>query len=225
MGIAGLGWRLANDEALQSELRRIAAELSELGRRGERAQIRRRRRRRLLIGGTAFAALAAVAAARSALQRSSRVEQSTEVEVPVTTAYNQWTQFEEFPMFMEGVDRVEQLDDTHLHWGVSFGGRRHEFDAEIIEQRPDERVVWTATAGKRHSGVVTFQPLGDERTRVTVQMDWEPEGLYERAGGVVGVDQRRVKGDLRRFKQLIEGRGAESGRWRGEVEQAEVVTR
>ncbi len=225
MGIAGLGWRLANDESLQAELRRIAAELRELGKRGERARTLRRRRQRLIVGGIAFAVIGATAVARRALRGGSRVEQSTEVDVPVSTAYNQWTQFEEFPMFMEGVDRVEQLDDTHLHWMVSFGGRRHEFDAEIVEQRPDEKIAWRTTAGKPHDGIVTFHRLGDERSRITVQMGWKPDGLYEQVGGIVGADERRVKGDLRRFKELIESRGSESGGWRGEVDQAEAVAR
>jgi uncharacterized membrane protein len=225
MGITGLGWRLATNEALQAELRRIATEVSELGKRGERVRKFRRRRQRLIAGGFVLAGLAAAAAAGRALRGSSRVEQSIDVEVPVTTAYNQWTQFEEFSTFMEGVDRVEQLDDTHLHWIVSFGGRRHEFDAEIIEQRPDSQIAWRTTAGKQHDGNVTFHRLGDERSRVAVQMEWKPEGLYEQIGGLVGVAERRVKGDLRRFKELIESRGSESGGWRGEVDQTEVVTR
>jgi uncharacterized membrane protein len=222
-GLAGLAWRLANDAALQTELQRVGAELRELARRGERERLRRRRRRRLIAGGFALAGIATAAAGSRVARRGSHVEQAIEVDVPVTTAYNQWTQFEEFPLFMEGVDRVEQLDETSLHWVVSFGGRRHEFDADITEQRPDDRVAWTTTGGKRHSGVVTFHRLGDDRSRLFVQMEWEPEGLYERVGTVLGADRRRIKGDLRRFKQLIESRGEESGAWRGEVEQGEVV--
>jgi uncharacterized membrane protein len=149
----------------------------------------------------------------------STIEQSIEVEVPVRTAYNQWTQFEEFPQFMEGVDEVRQLDDTHLHWVASFGGKQHEWDAEITEQTPDQRIAWTATDGKKNAGVVTFHHLDENRSKVMVQLDWEPEGMVESLGGAIGSDDRRVKGDLERFKELIESRGAESGAWRGEVEQ------
>ena len=223
MGIAGLAWRLFNDQNLQAELRRVTAELGELGKRGERARARRRRRQRLIVGGVGLGGIALAAAVTSALRRSAAAEQSIEVGVPVTTAYNQWTQFEEFPAFMESVDRVEQLDDTHLHWVTSFGGRRHEFDAEITEQRPNERVEWKTTAGKQHAGVVSFDRVDGGRTRIAVRMTWEPEDLYERLGGALGVDRRRVKGDLQRFKQLIESRGVESGAWRGEVEESEVV--
>ena len=151
------------------------------------------------------------------------IEQSIEVEVPVSTAYNQWTQFEEFPQFMDGVDEVRQLDDTHLHWVASVGGQRHEWDAEITEQRPDERVAWKATDGKSNAGVVTFHRLADNKTKVMVQMDYEPEGVVETLGSAVGADERRVEADLGRFKQLIESRGGESGAWRGEVEQGTVV--
>ena len=149
----------------------------------------------------------------------STIEQSIEVEVPVRTAYNQWTQFEQFPQFMEGVDEVRQLDDTHLHWVASFGGKQHEWDAEITEQTPDQRIAWTATDGKKNAGVVTFHHLDESRSKVMVQLDWEPEGMVESLGGAIGSDERRVKGDLERFKELIESRGAEAGAWRGEVEQ------
>jgi len=151
----------------------------------------------------------------------SRIEESIEVEVPVSTAYNQWTQFEEFPRFMEGVESVTQIDDTHLRWVANVGGSRHEWEAEISEQRPDERVAWHATDGKSNAGVVTFHRLDEGRTKVMVQMDYEPEGLKESLGSALGSDQRRVKADLERFKELIEGRGAESGAWRGEVEQGQ----
>jgi len=147
------------------------------------------------------------------------IQESIDVEVPVRTAYNQWTQFEEFPQFMDGVESVEQKDDRHLRWRASIAGRDEEWDAEITEQIPDERVAWKATSGKQNAGVVTFHRLGDEQTRVTVQMDWEDDGLLEKAGGAVGLDSRRVQGDLDRFKEMIEMRGAESGAWRGEVRQ------
>jgi uncharacterized membrane protein len=147
------------------------------------------------------------------------IEESIEVNVPLSTAYNQWTQFEEFPEFMEGIESVQQVDDTHLLWTAEIGGQREEWRAEISEQKPDERVAWHATEGRTNAGVVTFHRVDDTTTRVMLQMDWEPEGMKESAGAAMGMDSRRVKGDLERFKELIERRGAESGAWRGEVEQ------
>src|SRR4051794_1882330 len=148
---------------------------------------------------------------------SATVEQSVEVEVPIRTAYNQWTQFEDFPQFMDGIERIEQKDDRHLHWVANFGGETHEWDAEITEQSPEERVAWRNTDGKDNAGVVTFHKLDDDKTRVMVQMDWVPEGIKEKIGDKLGAADRRVKSDLERFKALIESRGAESGAWRGEV--------
>jgi uncharacterized membrane protein len=151
------------------------------------------------------------------------IEQSIEVNVPVSTAYNQWTQFEEFPQFMEGVESVTQLDDTHLRWIAEIAGKKHEWRAEIAEQRPDERVAWRAEDGKTNAGVVTFHRIDDNKTKIMVQMDWEPEGLVEKTGAAVGADDARVRGDLERFKELIESRGQETGAWRGEVEQGDRV--
>jgi uncharacterized membrane protein len=145
--------------------------------------------------------------------------QTIDVEVPVRTAYNQWTQFEEFPQFMEGVKEVQQVDDTHLKWTAEVAGRTKEWRAEITEQEPDERVAWRSESGAENAGVVTFHKLGDGRARVTVQIDAEPDGLVESAGDALGLFERRVKGDLERFKQFIESRGGETGAWRGEVEQ------
>jgi uncharacterized membrane protein len=147
-----------------------------------------------------------------------RIEESIDVEVPVETAYNQWTQFEEFPTFMEGIESVRQTDDTHLHWVAEVGGQREEWEAEITEQHPDERVAWTTRSGKGNAGVVTFHRVGDRQTRIMVQMDWEPEGVTQQIGSTLGMDSRRVQGDLQRFKELIEARGGESGAWRGEVD-------
>jgi len=149
----------------------------------------------------------------------STIEESIEVQVPVRTAYNQWTQFEQFPQFMEGVEEVRQLDDTHLHWKADIGGQEREWDAEITEQHPDERVAWRSTEGAQHAGVVTFHRIGDEQARVMLQLDVEPEGISEQVGDKLGFVKRRVKGDLKRFKDLIESRGRETGAWRGEVEQ------
>jgi uncharacterized membrane protein len=149
----------------------------------------------------------------------STIEQSVEVEAPLSTVYNQWTQFEEFPKFMEGIEEVRQLDDTHLHWVAEVGGERAEWDAEITEQKPDERVAWRSTGGRDNSGVVTFHRLDDTHTRVMVQLDFEPEGVKESVGDAIGAPDRRVAGDLERFKGLIESRGSETGAWRGEVER------
>jgi uncharacterized membrane protein len=145
------------------------------------------------------------------------VVESIDVNVPVRTAYDQWTQFEEFPKFMEGVKSVEQLDDTHIHWKAEIAGQQKDWDAEITEQRPDERVAWRSTSGAQNAGVVTFHRIDDNTTRVTLQMDVEPEGAVESAGTAFGILERQVKGDLERFKAFIEGRGVETGGWRGEV--------
>ena len=129
--------------------------------------------------------------------------ESIDVNVPVQVAYNQWTQFEEFPQFMEGIEEIRQHDDTTLHWKASFGGRQHEWHAKITEQTPDQRVAWKSEDGKFNAGVVTFHRLGDNQTRIMVQMDWEPDGVLEQVGGALGLDNRRVRGDLERFKKLI----------------------
>ena len=147
----------------------------------------------------------------------STVEESIEVAVPVTTAYNQWTQFESFPQFMEGVERIEQTSDTMTRWVTKIGGVERTFDAAITEQLPDERVAWKSVDEPRQAGVVTFHRLSPETTKVMVQMDFEPEGFVETAGDKLGVVKHRVKGDLERFKDFIEGRGQETGAWRGEV--------
>ena len=146
-----------------------------------------------------------------------QITETIDVSVPVNTAYNQWTQFEEFPRFMGGVEQVVQLDDTHLHWAAEVAGKREEWDAEIVDQQPDQRVAWRATTGKGNAGVVTFDPLGERETRVTVQLDWQPEGVVENIGTALGMDDRQVAKDLERFKDLIEERGEESGAWRGSV--------
>ena len=148
----------------------------------------------------------------------SDVTTSVEVRVPLRTAYNQWTQFESFPQFMSGVVTVRQLDDRHTHWVTEVAGTRREFDAEIVEQIPDERIAWRSIDGEvRHGGRVTFQPVDAGRTRVTVDLAWEPEGLLEKAGGAIGLDRLQIKADLERFRRFIEDRGAETGQWRGRV--------
>jgi uncharacterized membrane protein len=149
------------------------------------------------------------------------IDESIEVEVPVQTVYNQWTQFEDFPTFMESVERVDQLDDKRLHWVADVGGRKAEWDAEITHQEPDRRVAWRATGGLPNSGEVTFEPVNG-KTRVNVHMEFEPEGTKESAGSALGFDSRQVKNDLKRFKEFIETRGTETGAWRGEVKGGQV---
>ena len=147
-----------------------------------------------------------------------QIIESIDVDVPVTTAYNQWTQFESFPRFLDEVESITQLDDTHTHWKVRVGMFTREFDAEITEQHPEERVAWTSTSGEaKHAGVVTFHRLDDARTRVMIQIDWEPQGVIEKAGAALGFDDRQVKADAQKFKEFIESRGTETGAWRGDV--------
>jgi uncharacterized membrane protein len=154
----------------------------------------------------------------------SSIEQSIDVDVPVRTAYNQWTQFEEFPQFMEGVEEIRQTDETHLHWRTKVAGKEKEFDARITEQVPDERVAWTSEEGADHAGVVTFHRIGEDRTRVMVQMDIAPDGVVEKVGDALGLVKKRVSGDLDRFKEMIESRGpaGETDGHRGEVDQTKT---
>ncbi len=150
----------------------------------------------------------------------STITESVDVKVTVSTAYNQWTQFESFPHFMDGVEQIRQLDDTHLHWKISIGGVTREFDATVTEQHPDERVAWTFDSGPTHAGVVTFHRIDDTTTRVTAQMDIDPEGFVENAADKLGILDRKVKGDMERFKKFIEARGGrETGEWRGDVDR------
>jgi uncharacterized membrane protein len=155
----------------------------------------------------------------------STVEKSIEVNVPVNAAYNQWTQFEDFPRFMEGIEEVRQLDETHLHWRAKVAGKEEEWDAEITEQIPDQRIAWHSTTGALNAGVVTFHRITDDTTRIMLQMDYEPEGVAENIGDAVGVFSHRVSGDLERFKQFLEARGQETGAWRGNVQQDNPETR
>lgn len=148
------------------------------------------------------------------------VEDSVEIDVPVRTAYNQWTQFEEFPSFMDGVEKVDQLTDRRLHWVAEIGGQRREWDSTITEQTPDQRIAWTSESTDGTAGVVTFHKLDDERCKVMLQLDYTPEGFVEKAGEMLGVIGHRVRGDLKNFKELLETRGAETGAWRGEVKQS-----
>ena len=153
-----------------------------------------------------------------------KIEDTIEVQVPVQQAYNQWTQFEDFPKFMDGIQSVQQLDDTHVQWVAEIRGESRQWTTEITEQRPDEKVAWKTIEGEvKNDGVVTFEPMGDAQTRVNVQMDVEGESTVENvAGDLLGVVKKQVHGDLERFKQLIENRDEETGAWRGEVREGET---
>jgi uncharacterized membrane protein len=151
------------------------------------------------------------------------VKESVEVNVPVSTAYNQWTQFEEFPSFMENVESVTQLDDTHLRWIADVGGKRQEWRAEITQQVPDEIIAWRSLEGLENAGSVRFESLGADRTKIEATLTWEPEGIVEAAADRIGISERALSVDLGRFKELIEGRGVETGAWRGEVVEGERV--
>ena len=149
------------------------------------------------------------------------IKESIDVNVPMSTAYNQWTQFEQFPKFMDGVESVTQIDDTHLRWVANVGGASREWGAEIVEQVPDQKIAWRATSGNGPNGIVTFEQLGPDSTLITVEMSYEPDGLMEQLGAKIGLDSRQVGADLKRFKQLVETMGAETGAWRGEVHAGE----
>lgn len=150
------------------------------------------------------------------------VEKSIEVDVPVSSVYNQWTQFEEFPRFMEGVETVKQLDDKRLRWRAEIGGKVVEWDAEIFEQIPDRRIAWRSTTGELNSGMVNFEPLDQNRTRVSVKINYKPESTLEKLGSALGVVSQRVQRDLERFKEFIESRRQETGAWRGQIEGRHV---
>ena len=147
----------------------------------------------------------------------SMIQKSIELNVPVRTAYNQWTQFEEFPKFMEGVKEVKQLDDKRLQWKASIAGKDEEWNSEITEQIPDQRIAWTSRGGAMNAGIVTFQPLSEGKSKLMLQLEYVPQGVAEKAGDAMGLVTQRVEGDLQRFKSYIESRGRETGAWRGVV--------
>jgi uncharacterized membrane protein len=153
-----------------------------------------------------------------------KIEETIEVQVPVQQAYDQWTQFEDFPKFMDGIQSVQQLDDTHVQWVAEIRGESRQWTTEITEQRPDEKVAWKTIEGEvKNDGIVTFEPLGDAQTRVNVEMDVEGDSTAENvAGELLGVVKKQVHGDLQRFKKLIESRDVETGAWRGEVQDGEA---
>ena len=151
-----------------------------------------------------------------------RIEKTIDVDRPVRSVYNQWTQFEEFPRFMAGVKQVTQLDDTHVHWEAEIWGKDVEWDAEITEQDPDQRISWRSVNGALNAGTVRFEPLGADRTRVRLVMAYEPEGAVENVGDALGLLSARVETTVRDFKKFIESRGAETGAWRGTVDDSRV---
>jgi uncharacterized membrane protein len=147
----------------------------------------------------------------------SSTSESIDVNVPVRTAYNQWTQFEDFPKFMDSVHEIRQIDDTHLHWRADVAGKPEEWDAEITEQIPDKRIAWRSTGGVKNAGVVTFHKISDNVTRIMLQMDYDPQTMDEKIGDALGLVKMQLKGNLKRFKEMLESRGQETGAWRGKV--------
>ena len=229
-GLTGVGDRLVTDAKLRKNVRALFEDLDSAGEHVRRKSSHKVRNTFVILGLGGAAVVVAPRARRWASKLFSdsstasstagagvaTVEETIEVDVPVSTAYNQLTQFEEFPRFMEGIEEVRQLDDTLLHWAANVAGKRREWDAKIVEQSPDRRVAWKSVSGNEVDGVVWFEPAGPERARVHVAMSYRPDPL-ERVGSAIGLDDRRVRGDLKRFKELIEARGAETGAWRGEV--------
>jgi len=231
MGFAAVAARLAADQQLRNELRAMTRNLQAAWGRVEKKRSHRLRNFLLLLFGGAAVAAVAMPQARGRLSgflgrlglgggtQPRTIDAKIELDVPVSTAYNQWTQFEEFPQFMEGVEQVQQLDDTRLHWVANVAGKRAEWDAKILEQHPDKQISWISEDGKKTRGTVSFEELGPARTLVRLSMSYQAEGLTEAVGSAAGLDDRRVRGDLERFKQLIEDRNRETGAWRGEISE------
>ena len=224
IGLLSLVARLATDSELRAEVQQMTDDLQAAW---KRAQAKRTEshglRNTLLLAGLGGGVALALLKRRTSMPSVSGVttprviDASIEVDVPVSTAYNQWTQFEEFPRFMQGVEEVRQLDDTRLHWVASVGGRRAEWDAKILEQHPDRQISWISEDGKKNRGTVTFESLGEDRTLVELSLGYQAEGFVEAVGSAAGLDRRRIQGDLGRFKELIEGRGTASGAWREDI--------
>ncbi len=219
--------RLSTDPKLKDELRKMTKHLENAWTHVDKRQKRSHKLRNsiLVVAGVGGAVAAALKTRSNGSLPSvpftggtspRTIDESIEVNVPVSAAYNQWTQFEDFPLFMEGVDHVEQLDDTLVHWAATIAGKKAEWDAKILEQHPDKQISWITEDGKKTRGTVTFEPVGKEKTRIRLSMSYQADPL-EAVGSAAGLDARRIKGDLERFKDLIESRGTESGAWRGEV--------
>jgi uncharacterized membrane protein len=215
--------RLSADPKLRKELRKMTRNLENAWGRVEKKRSHKVRNSLLVAAGVGGVAVAAMKARRNGMPKVDfagttprTIDESIEVNVPVSVAYNQWTQFEDFPLFMEGVDHVQQLDDTLLHWAATVAGKTNEWNAKILEQHPDQQISWISEDGKKTRGTVTFEPVGENKTRVRLSMSYQADPL-EAIGSTAGLDARRVRGDLERFKELIESRGTESGAWRGDV--------
>jgi uncharacterized membrane protein len=234
IGFLATSRRLANDEKLRSEVQKMTEHLQNAWGRAEKKRSHKLRNTFLVagVGGVVafvpqvrrfvIARISAVPVGGGTSPRT--IEETIEVDVPVSTAYNQWTQFEDFPLFMEGVDHVQQRDDTRLHWVATVAGKTQEWDAKILEQHPDRQISWISEDGKKTRGTVTFEPRGDNRSLIRLSMSYQAEGPVEALGSAAGLDSRRVRGDLERFKELIESRGTESGGWRGEVSAGKKTT-
>jgi len=224
IGALSIAGRLAADAQLRDEVQQMTRDLQAAW-----TTLQTKRRKSHMLRSTLVLAGAGAAVAVALRKRGTSlpgvgdgtsprtIEASIEVDVPVSSAYNQWTQFEEFPKFMQGVEEVHQLDDTRLHWVASVGGRRAEWDAKILEQHPDRQVSWISEDGKKTRGTVTFQPLGADRTLVHLSLGYQAEGFVEAVGSAAGFDRRRIVGDLARFKELIEDRGSATGAWREDI--------
>jgi uncharacterized membrane protein len=235
IGLIAATTRLATDKELRDELRQMTENLQSAWTRVEKKRSHKLRNFLLVLAGIGTAAAALAPKARKKVSplggvvgggtMPRTITESIEVNVPVSTAYNQWTQFEDFPLFMEGVDHVQQLDDTRLHWAATVAGKTAEWDAKILEQHPDKQISWISEDGKKTRGTVTFEPVAESKTLIRLSMSYQAEGLKEALGSAVGLDERRVRGDLQRFKELIESRGAESGAWRGEVSAGTTKTK
>jgi len=230
VGFLAAATRLANDKQLRRELERMTKNLQHAWTRVEVKQKRSHKLRNtmLVLGGGAAAAGAALKLRGKQSANGtgiSTIDESIEVEVPVSTSYNQWTQFEEFPLFMEGVDDVQQRDDTRLHWVATIGGHTAEWDAKILEQHPDKQISWISEDGKKTRGTVSFEPIGEGKTLIRLSMSYQAEGALEQIGSAAGLDAARVRGDLKRFKDLIESRGTESGEWRGEIDAGKTESK
>jgi uncharacterized membrane protein len=225
VGMTAAAARLLTDQELRNELQTMAENLQQAWSRAEKKRSHKARNVTLTFVGTGGVVAGLYGwRKRSRMSGSpsmgsgiSTIDESIEVDVPVSTAYNQWTQFEDFPLFMEGVDHVEQRDDTRLHWVATIGGQTAEWDAKILEQHPDSQISWISEDGRKTRGTVSFEPVGDDKTLIRLSMSYKAEGPLEQAGSAAGLDSKRVRADLGRFKLLIEGRGEESGAWRGEV--------
>ena len=242
-GLAGFA-QLATDPVLRAQLLELRTQLQAARKRAKKARSHTLRNTVVLVSGAAVVVMAVPAARRklmalvragsdnwapgdwaeSGTLKQSAIEEEIEIAVPVATAYNQWTQFEDFPRFMEGVDEVRQLDDTLLHWAATVAGKHAEWDAKILEQQPDRRIVWESIDGKHTRGTVSFEEVGAGRSRIRLHMSYTPEGVTEKVGSAIGLDNRRIRGDLQRFRELVEAEQVATGSWRGEIKDGVETT-